>query len=113
MKKIIPIALITVVGLLASVVYAQTQNDENIKADVQTLDKDNAALAKKQETLKRDRVAKANDKANDDNGKQAVDSMKIGVDKMGIEAKTIEKHMDEKTLAKHKDAINQDNAGKN
>lgn len=113
MKKVIPIVLITAVGLLASVVYAQTQNDENIKADVQALDKDNAALVKQEETLRSDRAAKANDKLNDDNGKQAVDSVKIGVDKMGIKAKKIEKDMDENTLAKHKDAINQDNIGKN
>lgn len=111
MKKIITIALISALGI-ASPVYAQTQNDENIKADVQALDKDNKALEKDRETLRRDRAAKADDKANDNNGKQAVDSMKIGADKMAIGEKKTEKNVDEKILEHHKDMINQDDTSK-
>jgi hypothetical protein len=111
MKKIITIALIGTFSI-TSPLYAQSQNDENIKTDVQNLDKDNQALQEKNDNLNKDRAAKAIDKANDENGKQAVDSVKIGADKVGIEAKTLEKNMDEKTLADHKANINQDEAGK-
>ncbi len=111
MKKIIIIAIIGTLGI-ATPVYAQTQNDKNIKADVQALDKDNKALSEKRDNLSRDRTAKAVDKVNDDNGKQAIDSMKIGVDKTGIAEKNTEKTVDEKILKDDKEKMNQYDAGK-
>ena len=107
MKKIITLALISAVAI-TSPVFAQSQNDENIKSDVQSLDKDNNALGKDQHTLNKNRAAKAADKANDESGKQAVDSIKIGVDKTAIEEKKIEKNADEKILEHHKEEIKKD-----
>jgi hypothetical protein len=109
MKKIITIALIGAF-VVAHPVLAQTPNEEAIKADVQALDKDNAALAKDQKILAKDRAAKATDKANDDNGKQAVDSIKIGAVETAIGEKKAEKATDEKILAHHKDEMKKDDA---
>ena len=94
----------------AAPVFAQTQNDEAIKADVQSLDKDNANIHSGENTLAHNRAAKAADKVNGDAGKQAVDSLKIGADKAGIEAQKVKKDVDEKILAHHKEGIKADDA---
>jgi len=109
MKKIITLACI---GALAVThpAFAQTQNEENVKADTQALDKDNKALEKDHDTLARDRAAKAADKVNDENGKQAVDSVKIGAVGTAIGEKNLEKDADEKILAHDKAKMKKDDA---
>jgi hypothetical protein len=109
MKKFIAIALIGAFAV-AHPAFAQSQNDEAIKADVQALDKDNAALEKDKDTLAKDRAAKAVDTANHESGKQAVDSVKIGAVDTAIAEKKIEKSVDEKILAHHKEAMKKDDA---
>lgn len=102
-------ALITAVGVVGPA-YAQTQTDENIKADVQALDKDNKELIEQRESLSKLRADKAEDKAKGETTKQALDSLKIGVNKMDIEKKEIEKHSDEKALEQHKEDSRQEDA---
>ena len=99
--------ILAVIGTftLATPVYAQSANDEKIKADVQALDKDNLALKKDQVILDRDRAAKAADKASGNTGKQAVDSVKIGAVQTAIEEKKLEKEIDEKILEHHKNEM--------
>lgn len=87
---------------LPGMVYAQTQNEENIKADVNALDKDNAALHEQHKKLSQDRAAKEQDKASGSYGKQAVDSMKIGADKAAIGEKETERDIHKKILKHHK-----------
>lgn len=101
MKKIFVIALVSAIAFTVPV-HAQTSNDEDVKSDVNALDKDNAALQKDQNTLARDRAAKATDKANGNSGQQAVDSVKIGAVKTAISEKNAEKDVDQKILNHHK-----------
>lgn len=109
MKKIITIALIGAFAI-SHPAFAQSQNDENVKADVQALDKDNKALDKDQNTLAKDRAAKAADKINDNSGKQAVDSVKIGAVQSAIGEKKVEKDADEKILTHDKNETKKDDA---
>jgi len=107
MKKIITLTLTGVLAI-ANPAFAQSQNDENIKSDVNAIDKDNAALQKDHDTLARNRAAKAADKANGDYGKQAVDSVKIGANKATIDEKQAEKSADTKILKHHKNEVSED-----
>ena len=69
-----------------------------VAVDVSTVQKDNQSLEKTDQDLAKDRAAKAQDKANGNLGKQAVDSVRIGADKVGRSAKQTEKTHDEKVL---------------
>lgn len=111
MKKIITIATLSAL-VLASPAYAQTQNEEKVKLDIQALGKDNQVLANEQHNLSKLRAAKAADKTSGRTGKQALDSLKIGVNQLDIQEKQSEKNSHEKKLMKDGKAVNQDNAGK-
>jgi len=108
MKKLITFAVISAVAV-ATPAFAQSKNDEDIKSDVQAIDKDNAAIQKDKDNLANNRAAKTADKQNEDYGKQAVDSVKIGADKAAIAEKKTEKHVDKKILKHHKKKAAQDN----
>ncbi|HEU5047281.1 MAG TPA: hypothetical protein VFT64_05485 [Rickettsiales bacterium] len=101
MKKL---ALLTAACLLAAspAVMAQTENDQDVKSDVNAINKDNAALQKDRDRLAQHRQDKAMDKATDSYGSQAVDSTKIGADKAAIGEKEAEKSVDKKILKHHK-----------
>ena len=98
---------------LASPAFAETEaqdNRQDIQADINAIHKDNIALKKDQDTLRRDRAAKAADKANDDNSKQAADSVRIGAVHTAIAEKTAERKADRERLEHDQKELNEDNA---
>ena len=112
MKKLATIALIAAVAA-STPVFAQSQNDQDIKADVGAINKDNAAMQQDQANLAANRAAKAADKANGSYGKQAVDSVKIGTNQTAIAEKSAETGVDKKVLQHHKKAAQTDNGDPN
>ena len=78
-----------------------------VASDVGAVQKDNAAMAKSSAALAQDRAAKAKDKATGNIGGQAIDSLKVGTDKMGKSEKQSEKDTDKKVLNQDvNDAVN-------
>ena len=69
-----------------------------VASDVGAVQKDNQSLNKTNSDLAKDRAAKAQDKANGKLGSQAVDSLKVGADKVSRSEKKTEKSHDEKVL---------------
>lgn len=112
MKKL---AILTAACMLIAspVAMAQTQNDQDVKSDVNAINKDNAALQKDHDRLEQHRQEKAMDKANDNYGGQAVDSTKIGADKAAIGEKEAEKSVDKKILKHHKKKMKRESESSN
>jgi len=96
MKKLMALAALLTL-ILAGPVHAD-DTPSGVASDVNAVQKDNAALAQKNAQLAKDRAAKAKDKATNSYGSQAVDSVKIGADKLGRSEKEGEKSTDTKTL---------------
>jgi hypothetical protein len=78
--------------IAAPAAYAATADD--ISSDNAAISKDNTALKKDHKVTQQNRAAKAADKANDDYGKQAVDSVKLGANHATRDEKTTEKSVD-------------------
>jgi ribonuclease I len=94
MKKLATLALIG--AALAVPAFAETAQEyhNNVKSDAAAIQKDDAALANQTNTLEENRAKKAMHKANGDVAGQAVDSVKIGANHVGIAAKKTEKNID-------------------
>lgn len=82
--------------------YAQTQNDQNIKSDVQSINEDNATIQHHSAELQQDKNATAADQANKAYGSSAVDSAKAVGQKAAIETDKGEKAVHQKMLKHHK-----------
>lgn len=82
---------------------AKEQNEVN--ADVGAIHKDDAAIAKQKSNLEINRAEKADAKAKNDLAAQAGNSVEIGANKTAIEAKKLEKKVDEKILEKDKEDV--------
>ncbi len=96
MKKFIIISFLS-----ALIVAAPSMADDTpsgVAADVGAVQKDNSALGKTNADLAKDRAAKAQDKATGNWGGQAVDSTKIGADKVKRSVQGTEKSSDKRTL---------------
>ena len=96
MKKFIALALLSAVVSTAPAFADDTPN--GVASDVGAVQKDNQAIGQTNTSLAKDRAAKAQDKASGNWGGQAVDSVKIGADKLGRGEKQTEKDTDTKTL---------------
>src|SRR5689334_14936093 len=95
--KILPFALAGALAA-ASPAFAQTENDQDVRAGVEAINEDNADLQRHNSELEQDRAAKAKAKAEGDITGQAVNSVKIGADHTKIAAKKAKKSMDKKML---------------
>ena len=110
MHKFITLACIGAITL-STPVFAQTQQDEKIKSDVQAIDKDNAALQNDQQKLAQHRTEKEQDKANGSYGAVAVDKMKIGTVHAAIAEKKAERGIDRNILKHDQDNQTSDSRG--
>ena len=106
--------LLTTLAAIAFVSPAlanEVQQDKlDIQADISAIHKDNIALKNDHHTLDRDRAAKAADKANDNNGKQAADSTRIGAVQSAIAEKEAERKVDREKLAHDQRELTEDRA---
>ena len=101
MKKHITLALLSAFIAAAPVSITPAHADDTpsgVASDVGAVQKDNQAIAKSQANLAKDRAAKAKDKATGNLGGQAVDSVKVGTDKVKRSEKNGEKSTDTKVL---------------
>jgi hypothetical protein len=99
MKKFIALALFCAFALTVHAEPAHADDTASgVASDVNAVQKDNAAIGRTNSGLAKDRAAKANDKATGNMGGQAVDSVKVGVDKATRSEKNTEKSVDTKTL---------------
>lgn len=109
MNKLTMYTLAYLMAANAPAFGATTAEDhQKIQADLDAIDKDNAALRKDYDALEKDRGEKADAKANGDYGKQAGNSLEIGADKTAIQEKKAEKKVDEKILEHHKNKLAKD-----
>jgi hypothetical protein len=101
-------AKLSLFALLSALVIAPAafadDTPAGVAADVGAVQKDNQALSKDDADLARHRAAKAQDKANNAWGSQAVDSVNIGADKAKRSEKESEKSTDKNIL--HHDVDN-------
>jgi len=111
MKKFSTLILIGAFSAASPAFADSVQEDrQDLQADINAIHKDNEALRKDLDKLDKDRAAKSIDKANNNYGKQAGDSVAIGADKTAINEKKAEKKVDQKILEHHKKELNEDNA---
>jgi hypothetical protein len=96
MFKLVAITLLSAL-IIAAPAYAD-DTPSGVASDVGAVQKDNQALVNTNSQLVKDRAAKAQDKVSGDWSGQAVDSVKIGMDKMGRSEKETEKSTDKKVL---------------
>jgi len=93
MKKLtLMTAAVAGVLMISAQVYAATSDD--IQSDNAAISKDSAAISKDKSVTRHNRAAKAADKANDNYGKQALDSTKIGANQLTTSEKKTEKSVD-------------------
>jgi hypothetical protein len=95
MKKIVTLALLS--AFIAGPALADT-TPAGVAGDVQNVQQDNGSIAKTQSDLAKDRAAKAQDKATGNWAGQAVDSVKIGGDKVTRSVKKTNKSGDQDNL---------------
>ncbi len=96
MTKLVALTLLSAVILVAPA-YAD-DTPAGVASDVGSVQKDNQNLRDTNSALARDRAAKAQDKANGNWGGQAVDSVKIGYDKVVRGTQQTGKSSDTQTL---------------
>lgn len=104
MKKITMITLASALAM-SSAAYAQTQNDEAVKSDVNAINQDNTAIQKHNAELQHDKDAAAADHANKAYGSEAADSAKAVGQKAAIETNKAEKSVHQKMLKHHKSTV--------
>lgn len=110
MKKLTLLALAGAL-VISSAAFAQTENDQKIKADVDAINQDNADIQRHNADLKVHGDAEATDKANKNYGDQAVDSAKMVGDKAAIETNKATKAAHQKMLKHHKSKAKKDATG--
>ncbi len=86
------LALTTALIISAPLAYAATTDD--VQSDNAAISKDSTAISKDKSVTRHNRAAKAADKANDNYGKQALDSTKIGANQLTTSEKKTEKSVD-------------------
>jgi len=107
------LAAVALLGVCIAGVPAYAATEDDVQSDLAAIHKDNDALRKDREALRKDRAAKAEAKANDDNGQQAVESAKIGTVQGAIAEKQTEKNVDVNTLQQDKSNLNNNNSDSN